>query len=74
MKKQDLWKIYCDKNPAFLDDAAEITFTGRGLKKLFEQTYDIAHDHGVANGKALAKKDNPKPSSSMNDLMKGFGF
>ena len=77
MKKEDLWKIYCTKNPKFADDDSQIIFTGRGLKKLFEQTYDAAHSKGVANGKALASMDKSKAAGSDNavaDMMRRMGL
>ena len=76
MKKEDLWKIYCSKNPKFEDDDAQITFTGRGLKKLFEQTYDAAHTQGVANGKALVALQKPKSTGdgAVKDMMRRMGL
>ena len=56
MTKDDLWKIYCGKNPAFADDDALVTLTSRGLKKLFGQTWDMAMERGRAEGVAAASK------------------
>lgn len=53
MTKEKLWLEYCKKNPRFLDEKAEITFTGKGLKKLFDQTYDL----GFAQGKDVAANE-----------------
>jgi len=58
MQKETLWKIYTDKNPEFLTD--NTTLTEKGLKKFFDQTWESAHKQGLANGKALAKKDSPR--------------
>jgi hypothetical protein len=41
MKKSQLWKIYCAKNPAFERDG-NVTMSARGLRKLFDQTWDLA--------------------------------
>lgn len=57
MTKEELWRIYTDKNPQFLDEDAVIQMTGRGLRKLFEQTWDQAHGQGFSNGKAKAEID-----------------
>jgi hypothetical protein len=49
MNKSDLWRIYCDKNPQFANDDAKITMTGRGLQKLFDQTYDAGYQQAMVN-------------------------
>ena len=59
MNAEQLWKIYCEKNPQFDDAEARILFTGRGLKKFFDTTWEQAHKQGVANGRALAANDAP---------------
>ena len=46
MTKDELWKKYCDKNPTFADENAEIYMTGRGLKKLFDQTFEMGEKQG----------------------------
>lgn len=72
MTKDELWKIYTDKNPKFLTDGA--TFTAAGLKKFFDTTFDQAHDQGVINGKALtAMKQDSRPTGGV-DLGSIFGF
>jgi hypothetical protein len=71
MTKDELWKIYVEKNPQFADPAARFTMTGAGLKKLFDQTWERAHDKGVANGKALASKDEPA-GSAFDQFMRSF--
>lgn len=45
MEKEELWKIYTDKNPNFLE--GPINFTAKGLKKFFDQTFDIAEKNGI---------------------------
>jgi hypothetical protein len=52
MNKSDLWQIYCDKNPQFANDDAKITMTGRGLHKLFDQTYDAGYLQAMGNIRA----------------------
>jgi len=41
MTREQLWNIYCERNPSFAGDG-EVTMSARGLKKLFEQTWDMA--------------------------------
>jgi hypothetical protein len=69
MKKSQLWKIYCAKNPSFAGDG-NITMSARGLRKLFDQTWDYAFhegedeiEHTPVNG-----------SKSVDDLRKIFGM
>ena len=51
MEQDELWKIFCDKNPAF-ESQETITLTKAGLKKLFDQTWDQAYQEGFAKGAA----------------------
>lgn len=73
MTKDTLWEIYTRKNPSFLTDGA--TFTAAGLKKFFDTTWEQAHSQGVENGKALARMNPTKPSSTdPMDIFRGvFG-
>jgi hypothetical protein len=69
MKKSQLWKIYVAKNPAFERDG-NVTLSTRGLRKLFEQTWDLAYHEGEP-------EDAPPPvtdSKGVDDLMKIFGM
>jgi len=54
MSKEDLWKTYTERNPSF-DGDGMVTLSARGLRKLFEQTWEHAQDHGFENGKAWQK-------------------
>jgi hypothetical protein len=45
MTKKALWKQYVDKNPSF-DGEGNITLSAAGLRKLFNQTWDIAFEQG----------------------------
>lgn len=49
MDKQQLWKIYTDKNPSFAGDG-EITLTAAGLRKLFDTTFEQGVEHGRRRG------------------------
>ena len=46
MTKQQLWSKYVDKNPSF-DEFGTITMSARGLRKLFNQTWDVAFESGL---------------------------
>lgn len=50
MNQQELLSAYCARNPSFASDG-EVTMTANGLKKLFEKTWRIAHEAGVASEK-----------------------
>lgn len=52
MTKAQLWKTYCDKNPSFLG-VDSVCMSPKGLKKLFDQTYDNAH--AQAYGEAMVE-------------------
>jgi len=41
MTKHELWEIYCTKNPSFKEDG-NVTLSTKGLRKLFETTWDQA--------------------------------
>lgn len=63
MTKEQLWDIYCSKNPSFNSPDNRISMTARGLKKMFEQTWKIAQegnkndvDFGKAFGDFFGKK------------------
>ena len=73
MTKEELWGIYVAQNPKFGVDGETVTLSTRGLKKLFEQTYDLAHAQGVANGKAFSDMRKPKKPKGDDDIMERFG-
>jgi hypothetical protein len=50
MKKEELWKIFCKFNPSFGDPEAKITLTGKGLRKLFDQSFDKGFTEGKQKG------------------------
>jgi len=41
MTKEELWKVYSNKNPSF-NGSGNVTMSARGLRKLFDTTWDIA--------------------------------
>ena len=69
MKKSQLWKIYVAKNPSFAGDG-NITMSARGLRKLFDQTWDLAFYEGESEHEAPLIND----SKGVDDLRKIFGF
>jgi hypothetical protein len=69
MKKSQLWKIYTAKNPAFERDG-NVTLSTRGLRKLFEQTWDLAYHEGEEENEHAPVTD----SKGVDDLMKIFGM
>lgn len=73
MTKEALWAKYCEKNPVFSHPDARIAISGRGLRKMFDQTYDIAHAQGVRNGKALADLKSKSSGNIFSDMF-GGGF
>lgn len=46
MTKQELWKIYSKRNPSFDSKEGNVTMTAKGLRKLFETTWDTAFYDG----------------------------
>ena len=69
MKKSQLWKIYVAKNPSFAGDG-NITMSARGLRKLFDQTWDFAFHEGEDENEAPPVTD----SKGVDDLLKIFGM
>jgi hypothetical protein len=45
MTRSQLWKIYVKRNPSFAGDG-NVTMTARGLRKMFETTWDVAYFDG----------------------------
>lgn len=70
MKKSQLWKIYVAKNPAFERDG-NVTLSTRGLRKMFDQTWDLAFHEGEEENEPTPQPENP---AAVADLMKIFGM
>jgi hypothetical protein len=68
MTKSTLWAIYCRKNPKFAEEG-EITLTTKGLRKMFDTTWDTAFYDG--EDEPCSQKE--QPSASVETLMKIFG-
>jgi hypothetical protein len=69
VKKSQLWKIYVAKNPSFAGDG-NITMSARGLRKLFDQTWNLAFHEGEPEHEDPPVND----SKGVDDLRKIFGF
>ena len=69
MKKSQLWKIYVAKNPSFAGEG-NVTMSVRGLRKMFDQTWDLAIHEGEEENEAPPVND----SKGVDDLRKFFGF
>jgi hypothetical protein len=57
MKKAELWAVYVKRNPSF-EGEGNITLSKRGLRKLFDTTWDTAYFDGE-----------PDHSGDTNDMM-----
>ena len=72
MNQEELWSAYCARNPSFASDG-EVTMTANGLKKLFEQTWRIAYEAGVASEKERDSRLTDEPSSaSFEELFRKY--
>ena len=67
IQKDKLWAIYINNNPNWATEGANLT--PAGLKKLFETTFDKGHELGLANGKAIANRDNKQNKSPVSDII-----
>jgi hypothetical protein len=70
MTKEQLWKVYCDKNPSFAG-SGNVTMSARGLRKLFDTTWDTAMYDGVEDS---YKDSSHSRSASVDELMSIFGM
>jgi len=72
MTKEELWKVYSNKNPSF-NGSGNVTMSARGLRKLFDTTWDIA----MFDGEMEEEEDEPKSyhsSASLDSLKNIFGM
>ena len=72
MKKSELWAIYVRRNPSF-DGDGNVTMSARGLKKLFDTTWDTAYFDGEDELPEPGPVNSPR-SASINDLLNAFGM
>ena len=45
MTKKEVWKAYVKRNPSFNGDG-KITMSARGLRKMFDNTWEMAYEAG----------------------------
>jgi hypothetical protein len=46
MTREELWRKFTERNPSF-DGDGMVTLSARGLRKLFNQTWDFAFEAGL---------------------------
>lgn len=73
MTKKELWRIYVMRNPSFEGDG-NVTMSARGLKKLFDTTWDTAYWDGEEEPVEKTSQNFQPRSASINDLMSIFGM
>lgn len=69
MKKSELWKIYVARNPIFATNR-NVTLSAAGIRKLFDQTWDIAYHEGEPEEQG----NRVDPKFNVDDLMNIFGM
>ncbi len=69
MKKSALWDIYVRKYPQFAQEG-EITLTTKGLRKMFDTTWDTAYYEGEPEEEITF----PSAKNPVDELSKIFGF
>lgn len=75
MKREELWLIYIKKNPKFVEDGANITFTVKGLRQFFERTFDQGFIEGQnveKNKKSTYEKLTGEKFSQMPNFFDGI--
>jgi hypothetical protein len=75
MTKKALWNQYVDKNPSF-DGEGNITLSAAGLRKLFNQTWDIAFEQGEdeESPETSYAQVNSRAAGDVDYLKKIFGM
>lgn len=69
MTKQELWAIYVERNPTFKGEG-NVTISKRGLRKLFDTTWDIAYYAGEPENRPEDYED----TIAMEHLKSIFGM
>lgn len=70
MTKNELWAKYVDRNPSF-EGEGNVTLSKRGLRKLFDTTWDIAYYDGEPEE---ASREDYRDSIAVDQLKSIFGF
>ena len=73
MTKEQLWKIYSRKNPSFNGDG-NVTMTAKGLRKLFDTTWEIAMYDGEEEFVEKTSQNFQQESASLDMLKSIFGM
>ena len=68
MTKEELWKVYSTKNPSF-DGSGNVTLSAKGLRKLFDTTWDVAMYDGEEES-----EDDHSTGASLDALKSIFGM
>jgi hypothetical protein len=72
MTKEELWKIYSKKNPSFNGDG-NVTMSARGLRKLFDTTWEIAMYQGEEEVEKTEQNFQQR-TEGLDHLMSIFGM
>jgi hypothetical protein len=70
MTKEELWKVYVNKNPSF-NGRGNVTMSAKGLRKLFDTTWDVAMYDGEEEDTEPYISGNP---ASLDSLKSIFGM
>ncbi len=73
MTKNELWRIYVKRNPSFEGDG-NVTMSAKGLRKLFDTTWDTAYYDGESEPVEKTSHNFQQRQPSINDLMSIFGM
>jgi hypothetical protein len=71
MTRSQLWKIYVKRNPSF-DGNGNVTMTARGLRKLFDTTWDVAYFDGEIESDESYRRH--QQNDQVEALKKMFGM
>lgn len=71
MTRSQLWKIYTKRNPSFEGDG-NVTMTARGLRKMFDTTWDTAYFDGEEEPEGPYRRD--QPNGNLEALKAMFGM
>lgn len=79
MTSDELWEAYEARNPSFGKEGGSVTMSSAGLKKLFSQTWSIAHDSGYRQGLREGERRRVSgqphgPNEPINPFKDFFGF
>ena len=73
MTKNELWRIYVKRNPSF-DGDGNVTMSARGLRKLFDTTWDTAYWDGEEESVEKPEHNFQQSSASVDMLRSIFGM